>query len=144
MSRPSTQLALERGGVGERRIADRGTQIGEQLEVLAQAQQAGLGALVVRHAVPFRPADRAEHHRVGGLRALAWSRPRSPRRARRRRSRRRGRSRSRMAAAARAFTQATTLLDLGHHFGADAVAGEQEEFVGHALRASCVQRVAFA
>ena len=30
-------------------------------------------------------------------------------------------------------------LDLGHDFGADAVAGEQQKFVCHALRASCVR-----
>ena len=34
------QLALERRGIGERRIADRRTQIGEQAEILAQPQQA--------------------------------------------------------------------------------------------------------
>ena len=62
------ELALERGGVGERGIADGGAEIGEQLEILAQAEQPGLGALVVRHAVPFRPADGAEHHGVGGER----------------------------------------------------------------------------
>ena len=64
------QLALQRGGVGERRIADRGAQIGEQLEVLAQAQQPGLGALVVSHAIPFRAADGAEHDGIGGKRLL--------------------------------------------------------------------------
>ena len=43
----------------------RGAEIGEQLEILAQAQQPGFGALVVSDAVPFRAADRAEHHGVG-------------------------------------------------------------------------------
>ena len=31
-------------------------------------------------------------------------------------------------------------LDLGHHFGADAVAGEQQKFVGHALRVPMLER----
>ena len=50
-------LALERGGVGERGIADRRAQIGEEREILAQAQQARFGPHVVGHARPFRPAD---------------------------------------------------------------------------------------
>jgi hypothetical protein len=36
-------LALQRRGIGKRRIADGRAQIGEELQVLAQAQQAGLG-----------------------------------------------------------------------------------------------------
>ncbi len=65
---PLDQLALQRGGIGERRIDDRRAQIGEQLEVLAQAQEPGLGPHLVGHAVPFRPADGAEDHRIGGER----------------------------------------------------------------------------
>jgi hypothetical protein len=61
------QLALERGGLGQRRIADGGAQIGIKGEILAQAQQPGLGPLVIGHVVPLRPADGAEHDRVGGL-----------------------------------------------------------------------------
>ena len=72
---PVDAVALERGGVGERRIADRRPEIGEQLEVLAQAEQPGLGTLLVGHAIPFRTADRAEHDGVGGER-LAHGRPR--------------------------------------------------------------------
>ena len=132
------QVALERGGVGERLIADGGAEIGEQLEVLAQAEQPGLGALVVRHAIPFRAADRAEHDGVGGKRALhgglgdglamgvvgaaadqvglgldAWQ----------------GRC---------ALTQATTPLGLAHHLGADAVAGEQQKLIGcHGCAVPC-------
>ena len=34
---PLHELALERGGLSQRRIADRGTQVGEEVEVLAQA-----------------------------------------------------------------------------------------------------------
>ncbi len=59
---------LQRGGCGERRVADGWAQIGEQLEVLAQAEQARLGTRLVRHRIPFRPADRAEQNRVGGER----------------------------------------------------------------------------
>src|SRR6476469_10291416 len=53
-------VALERGGVGERRIKDGGAAIGEELEVLTQPQQPGLWALVVSDAVPFGAANRAE------------------------------------------------------------------------------------
>src|SRR6185312_16744619 len=38
-------LALERGGVGERRIDDRRAKVGKEAEVLAEPQQAGLGTL---------------------------------------------------------------------------------------------------
>ena len=58
-------LALQAGGVGQRGIADGGAQIGEKLHVLAQAQQPGFRPRVIRDIVPFRSADRAEHHGVG-------------------------------------------------------------------------------
>ena len=61
-------LLLQRGRIGKRRIADRRSQIGEKLQVLAQAQQPRLGAHLIGHPVPFRPADRAEQHGVGGKR----------------------------------------------------------------------------
>ena len=131
-------VALERGGVGERRVADGRTEIGEELEVLAQAQKAGLRALVVRDAVPFGAADRAEHHRIGGRCA----------------SHGRVRDRLPMRIVGAAADEVGLGLDLGvpsrihpgddagdlgHHFGADAVAGEEQKFVCHALRASCVR-----
>ena len=62
------QLALQRREVGQRVEALRRPQVGEELELLAQPQQPGLGADVVGHLVPLRPADRAEEHRVRGLR----------------------------------------------------------------------------
>ena len=62
------QLALQRGGVGERRIADGGAQVGEQAEVLAQPQEAGFGAHRIGNAVPLRTADGAEDDRVRLLR----------------------------------------------------------------------------
>ena len=55
---PLDDLALQRRGVGERRIADRRTQIGVEREVLAQAQQARLRPRLIGDAGPFRPADR--------------------------------------------------------------------------------------
>ena len=129
MSRPSTTLALEARGIGERRIADRRPQVGEQAEILAQAQQARLGPRVVGHRIPFRTADRAEDHGIGGLRqrhggvgdgdlvgivAGAADQPflglegGEPAR----------------------IHPGDELLDLGHDFGADAVAGEKQELVG--------------
>ena len=61
---PVDQFALQRGGVGERRIADRRTQIGEEAKILAQPQQARFGADFVRDAVPFGAADGGEQHGV--------------------------------------------------------------------------------
>jgi hypothetical protein len=49
------QFRLQRGGIGQRRVADRRAQIGEQRHVLAQAQQAGFGARVIGHASHFGP-----------------------------------------------------------------------------------------
>ena len=64
---PVHDLALEARGIGQRRIAERRADVGEQAEVFAQPQQARFGAHVVRHAVPFRSADRAEQHGIGGF-----------------------------------------------------------------------------
>ena len=58
-------LALQRRGFGERWIADRRAQVGEQVEILAQTEQAGLGALVVGDLVPLRAADGAKQHGIG-------------------------------------------------------------------------------
>ena len=70
MSRPSTSLAAQRRGFGQRRIADRGPEVGEQVHLLAQAQKARLGADLEWHVVPLRPADRTEHHRIRSLRLV--------------------------------------------------------------------------
>ena len=59
------QLALERGGFGQRRIAHGGAQIGEEAEILAQAQKARFRTRLIGNISPFRAADRTEHHRVG-------------------------------------------------------------------------------
>ena len=121
-------LLLQRGGGGERRIADGGAEIGEKLQVLAQPQQAGFRAHLVGHRVPFRPADRAEQHGVGGQRLGHVG------------------FRNRLAmrviggaadqpflgleAAAEILVHGRDqLLDLGHGLGADAVAGQEEEFL---------------
>ncbi len=92
-------------------------------------KQAGLRPRVIGHSIPFRPADRAEDHGVGGLRQrhggvgdgdlvgivagaadepfLGLERGQPP-----------------------LIHQGDELLDLGHDLGADAVAGEQQELVG--------------
>ena len=61
------QLALQGRGVGEGRVADRRAQVGEEAEILAQAQEARLGADLVSDIRPFRAAHRAEQDRVGGI-----------------------------------------------------------------------------
>ena len=70
MSRPDDHFGLERGRVFQRIEAHRRAQVREQLEILAQAQEAALGFLVERIVVPFGPADRAEQHRVRRMREL--------------------------------------------------------------------------
>ena len=67
MSRPSTCSRLQRGGLGERRIADGRAQVGEQVEFLAQPEQAGLGPDRRRRTLShFGPADGAEDDGVRG------------------------------------------------------------------------------
>ena len=127
---PLDHLALERRGVGERRIADRGPQVGEQAEILAQAQQARLGPHVVGDLVPFGPADRADQHRIRrlGRRSVLVG------------------DRGAMSVVGTAADEvalgleggeadvarsAGKSLGLGHHFGADAVAGQEQKLVGH-------------
>ena len=122
-------VALERGGVGESGIADRRPEIGEQLKILAQPEQPGLGALVVSDAIPFRPADGAEHDGVGGEGAVH------------------GRLGDRLAmrVVGAAADEVGLGLELGealrvdpgheaghlaHHLGTDAVAGEQQKLIG--------------
>jgi hypothetical protein len=126
---PFHHLALEARGFGERRVAHRRPDVGEQAEVLAQPQQARLRAHVIRHRVPFRPADRAEDHRVGGLGlghrvvgdrdavgvvAAAAHQPLF----------------GLEAVGAAIVEEPDDLLHLGHHFGTDAVAGKQQKPVG--------------
>ncbi len=65
---PGDQLALEARRVGQRLENLRRAQIGEEVHLLAQAKQAALGLQLERQLLPFRAADRAEQHRVGGLR----------------------------------------------------------------------------
>ena len=106
-----------------------GRRLAKSSRSLRRRQQPGLGALVVSDAVPFRAADGAEHHGVGLKRASH------------------GRIGDRLAmgivgAAAdkvglgldarrpARIDPGDHALDLGHHFGADAVAGKKQEFVG--------------
>ena len=133
-------LALEARGFGQRRIADRRPDVGEQAEVLAQTQQTRLGPHVVGHLVPFRPADRAEDHGVAGVRlGHGVVGDRDP-----------------MGVVAAAPDQRLVdveagdglfreeidePLHLGHDFRADAVAGQEEELVGrHRMPRSCRSR----
>ncbi len=65
---PADDLRLQRRGIDERIEDHRRPQVGEQRQVLAQAQQAALGLLGERQRVPLRAADGAEQHGIGGER----------------------------------------------------------------------------
>ena len=119
-------LALERRGIGERGVADRGTEVGEELQVLAEAEEAGFGAHLVGDAVPLGAADRAEDDGVGTERLLHVLLG--------------DRGAVLVVGAAAdetglelevgkllAVEPGDELFDLGHDLGADAVAGEEEE-----------------
>jgi hypothetical protein len=67
---PGHDLRLEGRGVGQFRIQDRRAQVGEQAELLADAQQAALRPLLARVVVPLRAADGAEQHGIGRLRSF--------------------------------------------------------------------------
>ena len=62
------QFALQRRGVGEGGVADRRAEIGEETEVLAQAQEPRLGTGLVGYLLPFWAANRGEQHGVGSHR----------------------------------------------------------------------------
>ena len=109
-------------------------------EILAQPQQPGFRPHVIGHLVPFRPADRAEDHGVGGMRLGHGGVG--------------DRDLVRVVAAAadqpflgleRAHAvrvhPGDELFHLGHDFGADAVAGEQQELVGGHDASRCLAGV---
>src|SRR5208282_3171755 len=58
-------FAQRRAG-SERRIKDRGTEIGERPEFLAQAQQSSFGAKLARIVIEGRTADGSEQYGLGG------------------------------------------------------------------------------
>ena len=119
-------FGLERRRGFQRVEADRGAQVCEQAEVFAQAEQGRLGAFGVGNARPSRAAHRAEEHGVRVHRLL---------------HRGFGDGRAVLVVGRAADEVAVDLelrarlgvepgddaLDLGHHFGADAVAGEEEQ-----------------
>ncbi len=57
-------LGAQRGAVGERGVGDRGAQVGEASEGLADLQEAGFGALVGREGVELVVADGTEQDGV--------------------------------------------------------------------------------
>ncbi len=130
MSRPSTSSRFKRRRIRERRIADRGTQVGEEAEILSQAQQPRLGPDRVRHLVPLGSADGAEDHRVrfhglghrlvGDRHALGVDGSAADE----------IRFRLEFRPLATLVEEGDHALDLGHRFDADAVAGQEEQLVG--------------
>ena len=62
---PGDKFALQAGRIGKRIEADRGTQVSEQVHVLAQPQQAGFRAHVIADIIPLRTADSTEQHGIG-------------------------------------------------------------------------------
>ncbi len=122
------QLALEARRFGERRVANRRTQVGEEIELLPQPEQARLGADLVGDLVPLRSADRAEDDGIGGLglgedflgqrravlvdRAPAAERLLGP-----------------DLGLALLGEKRDETIDFGHDLGANAVAGKQEQIV---------------
>ena len=59
-------LFLQRRCFGQRVKTDRRAQVGEQLQILAQAQQAALGAQREIERIVLRATHRAEQHAIGG------------------------------------------------------------------------------
>ena len=70
MSSPATSSGFRLDACGELLVADRRAEVGEQPEVLAQAEDGLLGAQRALELVVLPVADRAEQHRVGRLREL--------------------------------------------------------------------------
>ena len=118
-------------GIDQRIKHRRRTQIGKQLEPAAQTDDPHLGAIVERLVVILRAADRAKQHRIGferlghGLlgQRLAMHIDRG----------------AAHQPVRNLEAQAALLLEPGEHaqgfahdLGANAVTGEDEEFLGHA------------
>src|SRR5262249_58246574 len=61
---PLDDLALERRGVDQHRETLGRPEVRVEVEFLANGQKASLRTLLVRHVVPFGPADRTEEDRV--------------------------------------------------------------------------------
>ena len=123
-------LGLERRRVDQRGEGPRRAQVGEYAHAGAQGQQPCLGPHGIRLPGPLRPADRAHQHRIGGLGG-----------SKRCRRQRHPVDIDCRAAEARLGHDdiesggGVQLLDdtrrLTRHFGADAVAGEEEQGFGH-------------
>ncbi len=134
MSRPLITSGFKRRGADQRVEHHRGPEIGEEAHLLAQAQQAALGPHRERQLFPFRPADRAEQHRIGRLgvrhglvgdrRALGVVGAAADQTF--------AGVEAREALLVEPFDDA---MDLAHHFGADAVARQDQEFL--VRRAHC-------
>ncbi len=70
---PSDHFGLERRGIGEFGIEHGRAQVGEQAEILANAEEAALGTLLARIVVPLRAAHGTEQHGIGRARQLLGS-----------------------------------------------------------------------
>ena len=126
MSSPATSSGFRLEACGQLRIADRRAQVGEQAELLAQAQDGLLGAQRALELVVLPVADGAEQHRVGGLAPAPASLRAADGRAPRRRRRRPARS-----PISKLQVERVEHLDrLGDDLGADAVAGQDCDLHG--------------
>ena len=140
---PFDDLALQGRSLGKCGIADRRAQVGEQVEILADAQQSRLRADLVGHLVPLGAADGAEQDGGGGVRlphgllgdghaVLVDCRPA-----------REVRLRLEPGRVARLVEQGDQPLDLGHDLDADAVAGQEQETMSGRHRGGSPDRLAW-
>ena len=119
-------LGLQRGGIDQRVEHLGRAQVGEEVHLLAQAQQAALGLLAEIGGVPLRAADRTEQHGIGlegGLHGVVAERHAV--------LVERGATDQVLGdvEADRALLAhpGNDLADFVHHLGADAVAGQHEQ-----------------
>ena len=63
-------LAFQARGIDQCGEAIGRAQVGKHVQPLAQGEKASLRTLVARHVCPFRPADRAQKHRISVKRLL--------------------------------------------------------------------------
>ena len=123
MSRPATTSGFSVDASASSGKQERGTEVGEEIEVLAQAQQRRARALVVRNLLVARNAGRAEQDRLGLARDARACAAAADRRAMRSATPPMGASASSSGAALPTAAR-STLHRLRRDFGADAVAGE--------------------
>ena len=126
---PGNDLRLERGGRRQRFIGQGRTQVGEQAQVLADAEDAALGPQLAWQVVVLRPAHGTHENGIGGAGRLLRGFGIGAAFGIDRRAAQQAERPTQVFAFM--FQQFQHLDRLGDDLGADAVAGQDEDVLAH-------------